>query len=165
MPSTLRAYRQKKARLGTRRWSRTATAGCSQSPWTRAYITDLGRAFPIYLNPTVTISNSSVPNTFVASASPNTNYNSGSAATYLRTGKDTPYGARSSLIQFLFTGKPFAIFVNAQLCGGTRPIFYTLRANVLVFDPYMRLLLRLTACCTPIKRIVEPFSVFFILFR
>ncbi|MCL1913077.1 MAG: DNRLRE domain-containing protein [Eubacteriaceae bacterium] len=64
------------------------------------YITNPGRAFPIYLDPTIMVSNSSVPDTFVASASPNSNYNSGSVATYLRTGRDAPYGAMRSLINF-----------------------------------------------------------------
>ena len=55
-------------------------------------------SFPIVIDPTVMITGqTNTYDTFVSSANPNTNYYMN---TYLRTGKDTPFGVRRTYIKF-----------------------------------------------------------------
>jgi len=64
------------------------------------FLQDPARVYPIIVDPSIVISSASTLDTFVAQANPNTNYNSGTNIQYLRTGKDSPYGVRRTLIKF-----------------------------------------------------------------
>ena len=66
-----------------------------------AYLSDAERAYPVYVDPTYMVTGGSVTfDTFIAKGSPGSNYNSGNNMLSLRTGKDTSYGVRRTLIKF-----------------------------------------------------------------
>ena len=66
-----------------------------------AYLSDPERAYPVYVDPTYMVTGGSVTfDTFIAKGSPGSNYNSGNNMLSLRTGKDTSYGVRRTLIKF-----------------------------------------------------------------
>jgi len=73
-------------------------------------------AYPVIVDPTVTVYGSNLKDTFIGSKEPNRNFNSGTNLPYLRTGKDDAYYVRRSLIAFPLTSIPSSAVINsAQL--------------------------------------------------
>ena len=61
------------------------------------YLAAADRAFPVVIDPTITVSSAQTADTFISEAYPNNNYY---LSEYLRTGKDTTYGVRRTYIKF-----------------------------------------------------------------
>lgn len=67
----------------------------------KEYLAASDRAWPVFIDPSMTITGGSgVNDVFVADGWTDRNFNSGTNQPYLRTGKDSPYGIRHSLIKF-----------------------------------------------------------------
>lgn len=67
----------------------------------KAYLSAAERAYPVVVDPTVIISSSATPDSFVSSLYPNNNYY---LQSYLRTGNYTDYGIRRTYIKFDLSG-------------------------------------------------------------
>jgi hypothetical protein len=64
----------------------------------QAYLDDAKRSYPVVLDPMIMITgNADTYDTYISSYNPGTNY---AYNTYLRTGKDTPYGIRRTYLRF-----------------------------------------------------------------
>ena len=66
----------------------------------KSYLEDPDRAFPVVIDPSITISGSATPDTHILSFTPNTNYNSGASMAWLWTGKAANTGIYRTLIKF-----------------------------------------------------------------
>ena len=96
-----------------------------------AFLSDPARVFPVVIDPTIMISSLYTPDAYVCSNYPTTNYYS---STYLRTGKDTPFGIRRSYIQFDIPALPTnSLFQSASLDiekeSGVAPNLYAYRCT------------------------------------